>query len=66
MAFKKEFKVTMRMAKETKNTVQYKEVDANGNPVQMFEAKIGTLYVKKSDLQTPYPVQLQTTLTLSA
>ena len=51
-----EKEVKMELEKETKGTVRYKEVgDAE-------HAVIGTLYVKKGALSTPYPTEMKVTL----
>lgn len=42
--------LTFALVKETKGAVRYYEVDADGNPVQMADAHVGTLYLRKSSL----------------
>jgi hypothetical protein len=41
-------KLTFMLEKETPGAVQYKEVDTEGKRKPIFEATIGTLYVRKS------------------
>ena len=36
------------LVKVTPNTFRFAEVDAKGNVIEMREAKVGTIYVKKS------------------
>lgn len=55
-----EFTVTMQIAKETKNTYMFKELDDQGRPIEsMYGGKIGQLYVKKSNFaERPQYVQV--------
>lgn len=45
------FSVYMRLEKETKGALQYKEVDDNDKEVPFNKAQIGTLYVRKNKMK---------------
>lgn len=49
--------VLLKFEKETKGTVRYKEVELEGK-----EMVIGTLYIKKGALTTPYPDEVTVTI----
>lgn len=40
-------KVTFKLDRETKNTYRFQEIDAAGKPLEIIDAVIGTIYVKK-------------------
>lgn len=42
------FTVSMLLEKETKGALRYQECDAEGAAVEFANAKIGTLYIRKS------------------
>lgn len=42
------FTINMLISKETPGALQFKEIDGDGGVVPQHEAKIGTLYVRKS------------------
>lgn len=44
------FTIRMLIAKETKGALQYKEVNEKGAIVDFHEAKIGTLYIRKTSV----------------
>lgn len=54
--------VTFKHAKETKNAHQFSEVDAKGKPVEMADAKIGSIYMKKSVVGENAPATITVTV----
>lgn len=51
------------VAKETKGAVQYKEVDDKGQEIDFANAKIGTIYVRKSTFGSSFPKAIQVAVT---
>ena len=52
--------IYMKLEKETKGAVRYQEVDSKGEKLSNYA--IGTLYIRKSALTTPYPTSLTVTI----
>lgn len=51
--------VTMTLERETKGAVRYQEVNPQGQPVELVDALIGTLYIRKSKLSdTPKTIEV--------
>lgn len=59
------FSINMLLAKETKGALQYKEVDEKGNVADYHDAKIGTLYCRKSAFDST-PKALTVSVTVRA
>jgi len=58
--------VTMQITKQTKNTFVFKELDAQGKPVEsMYEGKIGQLYIKQSVFNGKRPDKITITIEVS-
>ncbi len=46
-------KIRMKYKKSTKNTFVFNEIDAMGNEVKSINAKIPSLYIRKTALKGP-------------
>ena len=58
-------KITLpfKLAKETKNTFRYGEVDRKGEFLDMPDAVIGTIYVKQDQMAGEAPDKIKVTVT---
>lgn len=55
--------IKFRMERETKGAVRYEEINAKDEAVEMADAKIGTLYVRKSAMGSEgIPTTLKVTI----
>ena len=54
MTTKEPFRATFQLDKETRNTVRYAE--------QAEHPVVGMLYVRKSELEEPYPKRIRVTI----
>lgn len=48
-------KIVMTLLNETPGAVRYQEVDESGVAVKMANAKVGTQYLRKAQMDKPYP-----------
>ena len=51
-------KVQMTHERETKRTHRYQEIDDKGEMLDMSDAEIGSLYIKKSSLSAAAPQRI--------
>ena len=58
-------KATFKLSKETKGAVQYKEVDSAGKELDQHDALIGTLYLRKAKLPSPFPETIDVDVTIN-
>lgn len=58
----KNVSITAKLLGETKNAVKYTEVDKNGEALETRDAKMGTVYLKKAELPTPFPEEITVTI----
>ncbi len=54
---------TLKFERETKNTVRFMEVDANGQKVDMIDQEVGTIYVKKRHFGGKVPATINVIIT---
>ena len=55
--------VTLVLEKQTKNTFKFIELDEHGRPIEnMYQGKIGQLYVKQFVFQGRRPNQIKVTI----
>ena len=52
-----------QLAKETKNTFRYGEVDKKGNFLDMPDAVVGTIYVKQDQMAGEAPKKIKVSIT---
>ncbi len=55
--------VTMLLERETKRTIRYQEVDADGLVIDMQDAAVGTIYLKKRVLGNTPPQMIMISVT---
>jgi hypothetical protein len=49
--------------RETKGAIRFQETKENGEPLEIGSgALIGTLYLRKSELPTPFPTAIEVTI----
>lgn len=54
--------VALQLEKETKGALRYQEVGPSGAPVELADAVIGTLYVRKSAMEGKTPEAISVTV----
>lgn len=54
--------LAFEMTRETKNAVVYGELDDKGNLLETVDAKVGTIYLKKSITGENFPKTLRVTI----
>jgi hypothetical protein len=59
---KMKVELSFEMIRETKNALVYGELDDKGNMLETAEAKVGTIYLKKSVTGDKFPKTLHVTI----
>jgi hypothetical protein len=54
--------LTFLLERETKGAFRYQEVDSNGRPLDLADATVGVLYVRKAALGAAKPKSLTVTI----
>jgi len=62
----KEISLTFVHGRETKNTHVFNEVDAKGNVLEVADAVVGAIYVKKSAIGDAAPESITVNITVNA
>ena len=62
----KEISLTFVHGRETKNTHVFNEVDAKGNVLEVADAVVGAIYLKKSAIGETAPESISVTITAVA
>lgn len=60
-----QIKATFKLDRETKGAVRYQEVDANGQPENVYHS-VGTLYVRKTAFAKGQPIPQTVSVTIEA
>lgn len=58
-----EIAAKMVLTKTTKGALQYKEVDEEGKPIEIANAKFGGIYIRKQQLDGREPKEVTVTVT---
>lgn len=49
------FSQKFKLERETKGTYVFKEIDAKGNVLEVRDSKIGTIYIRKTEVKGTAP-----------